>query len=80
MVDSHFTTGAYRARIKDACIDMVLQAMKEYHFNPRYCITVEFISKQGVSKKIDENIKHFHNVSCSFINSRRTYTDTPGIV
>lgn len=80
MVNSHFTTGAYRARIKDACIDMVLQAMKEYHFNPRYCITVEFIPQRGINKHIDSHIKHFHNVSCSFINSNRWYDDTPGIV
>lgn len=80
MRTSTHTTGAHRARINFACYRMILDTMELYHFNPRYCITVEFIPQRGINKHIDSHIKHFHNVSCSFINSNRWYDDTPGIV
>jgi hypothetical protein len=73
-------TGAYKASINNAAIELFLKYMEEYKINFRYFITIEFIPGKATSSLIDGQIKHLDNVNKALFGRNKRNVDTPGLI
>jgi predicted DNA-binding protein len=73
-------TGAYKASINNAAIELFLNNMEEYKINFRYFITIEFSPKKAISSLIDKQIKHLDNVNKALFSSNKRNVDAPGLI
>jgi hypothetical protein len=73
-------TGAYKASINNAAIELFLSNMEEYKINFRYFITIEFIPGKGTDRLIDRQIKHLDYVNKALFSKSKRNVDTPGLI